>query len=261
MNQPAESGDARSDLPLVRPVIAGSERLTPTGDAFPELAPPLRVSPSGGRPAPPSPAPAPEPEAYSSPPIAPPAPGPEVMGDAGPDARPDAASRDDDDEEGPFDELPWLISDDMPTPASLSDPAGAEAEGVPIADSAREAFDSDWGAPWDEQETGGEAPASRGSPGYPDGAPLAGPDAGAPFELYQEAQESVPTAAAPQAGAAPDSERSRAEHMAARLDAIARLLRERGPTGPLASGDPLGALITGYLLGSTGSEGPAGAAE
>ena len=39
------------------------------------------------------------------------------------------------------------------------------------------------------------------------------------------------------------------EDVARRLERIARSLREKGVPGPLASNDPLGALITGYLLG------------
>ena len=45
------------------------------------------------------------------------------------------------------------------------------------------------------------------------------------------------------------------ESVARRLEGIARTLREKGPTGPLEEhgSDPLGALITGYVLGISGS--------
>lgn len=48
-----------------------------------------------------------------------------------------------------------------------------------------------------------------------------------------------------------ESDPRQIEEVAARLERIARSLRERGPAGPLAgeATDPLGALITGYLLG------------
>jgi hypothetical protein len=50
-----------------------------------------------------------------------------------------------------------------------------------------------------------------------------------------------------------DRATEQAREMAARLEQIARALREHGPAGALSQpgGDPLAALITGYLLGSS----------
>lgn len=56
---------------------------------------------------------------------------------------------------------------------------------------------------------------------------------------------------APPGELARSSEAQRVEEIATRLERIARSLRERGPAGPLADegGDPLGAMVAGYLLG------------
>lgn len=61
----------------------------------------------------------------------------------------------------------------------------------------------------------------------------------------------VPFDEAGAVGAQADRGEADVEEVAERLERIARSLRQHGLTGPLADRDPLGALIAGYLLGST----------
>lgn len=157
-------------------------------------------------------------------------------------------------------ELPWLTGSalpmEAPTPAAdddleLVDELYSGAREVDLSDDQQ----TDWGTPADLDE-----PADVWSAGPTEEQPededlfdnlVRETDVGGRSEeegLMDEPPEFLPTTGA-------DSQR--VEEIAMRLERIARSLREGGAAGPLTGQgtDPLGALITGYILGVSESAG------
>jgi len=146
-------------------------------------------------------------------------------------------------------ELPAEMADSV---ALLDSPVADDA----IADEALV------GAPYESLFDSDEqvAPADAGVEDWRDDSPSSSLGEAEPEDellvLNAEADDFRPTEETPQAsvvtaGSIGSLDNMRIEEIAGRLEAIARALRERGPAGPIASQqrDPLGALITGYLVG------------
>lgn len=153
-------------------------------------------------------------------------------------------------------DLPSIQESD---PAAVEDrretreePAGEEPR--PIADFEADVFSTSVAYGLAEGVADYAAPAPR------EPTPQVAGDEEALQSLWDEAFASMPggsDADAPAPAAKPPRPATpRVEQVAARLERIARALREEGPAGALADqgADPLGALITGYLLGVAESE-------
>jgi hypothetical protein len=144
------------------------------------------------------------------------------------------------------------IADRFPTSAA-DHPTGRDADGSPaehpwVEEEALGAYVE----PWDEAEFQAQETAV-----LRDVEPASGRAEATPAAVVAVYPSDEPAAAGddPPSGAAvaADPATEQAREMAARLERIARALREHGPAGALGQpgGDPLAALITGYLLGSS----------
>jgi hypothetical protein len=129
----------------------------------------------------------------------------------------------------PIDDLPWLGS--SPPPAGDAHDSPHHGAAAPLDDD-RDAQTADEYPPVGLTEIGSEEEVP-----FIDLETLAALDPDPPALPHLPGQDPL--------------ERGNAEEMAERLERLARSLRQRGATGPLteAGSDPLGALITGYLLG------------
>jgi hypothetical protein len=139
-----------------------------------------------------------------------------------------------------------------PGATAATDPATPEhGTPAPAGSSAVAEFPSSPDAPWHATPMDAAIPAAdRPTPDQGTLAPeVTGADAGLPSSP-DAPRHATPMDAAIAAAGDPTADQARA--LAARLERIARALREQGPGGALSQrrGDPLAALITGYLLGS-----------
>jgi hypothetical protein len=137
----------------------------------------------------------------------------------------------------PLDSLRWHWEDSS---AVAEEPAEAPAE-LASTDEPRPVA---WSSPkaWGADLAIGQPPASSSAP---------------ILEVAREPDETEspdPAVAAAPSPLESESAKRRAHEVADRLERIARALRERGPTGALLddAADPLGAFVTGYVLGSAG---------